>query len=232
MQKIIYLLGIYKKKIFFACSLVFFVFGLFSFLLINKKYNNESIIEHKNVLSLNDNTISKIKVDVKGAVKNPGVYELGSDSRVIDAVNMAGGLSDNAYDRNINLAKKIFDESVIIVNTNEEIEYFKLDKVPVVCENSKLLENNGICELYNIALIDNNNSSNNYSSNESVNTFVNINNASIDELSNLEGIGKSKAEKIIEYRDSHNGFKNISELLNVEGIGEKLYEAIKNNITI
>ena len=51
-------------------------------------------------------------------------------------------------------------------------------------------------------------------------------------MQNLSGIGKSKAEAIIKYREQNGNFKNIEELLNVDGIGEKLYEEIKSNITV
>ena len=64
-----------------------------------------------------------------------------------------------------------------------------------------------------------------------LNTFVNINKASVSELCKLEGIGTSKAEKIIEYRNNY-GFKDKSDLMKVEGIGEKLYESIKDFITV
>ena len=64
------------------------------------------------------------------------------------------------------------------------------------------------------------------------NDIVNINTASLTELQNLSGIGKSKAEAIIKYREQNGNFKNIEELLNVDGIGEKLYEEIKSNITV
>lgn len=61
---------------------------------------------------------------------------------------------------------------------------------------------------------------------------VNINTADYDELMSLPGIGSTKANAIIEYRNANNGFKSIEEIMNVSGIGEKTFEEIKENLTI
>ena len=61
-----------------------------------------------------------ITVDVKGAVKSPGIYDLPVGSRVNDAVQKAGGLIDNADSKSINLAQKISDEALVYVPTKEE----------------------------------------------------------------------------------------------------------------
>lgn len=61
---------------------------------------------------------------------------------------------------------------------------------------------------------------------------VNINTASIEELMTLKGIGKVKAEAIINYRQAHNGFKNIQEIMQIKGIGVKTFEKFQNDIAI
>jgi len=61
---------------------------------------------------------------------------------------------------------------------------------------------------------------------------VNINTASVDELSSLKGIGQVKAEAIIKYREANGEFKNVSEIVNVKGIGEKTMEKIKDEISV
>ena len=61
-----------------------------------------------------------ITVDVKGAVKSPGIYDLPVGSRVNDAVQKAGGLTDNADSKSLNLAQKISDEALVYVPTKEE----------------------------------------------------------------------------------------------------------------
>ena len=62
--------------------------------------------------------------------------------------------------------------------------------------------------------------------------IVNINTASVDELCKLPGIGEKIAERIIEYRDSIDGFESVDELKNVEGIGDSKFNKIKYNLTI
>ena len=68
----------------------------------------------------------KVKVDIKGAIKKPGVYEVDNNKRVIDVINIAGGLNKNANTNYINLSSKVKDEMVIWIYTSKEIEQFKL----------------------------------------------------------------------------------------------------------
>ena len=69
--------------------------------------------------------ITEIMVDVKGEVVNQGIYKLKTGSRVIDAINMAGGLTNNANTSVLNLSKKLTDEMVIIVYSNYEVQNFE-----------------------------------------------------------------------------------------------------------
>lgn len=170
----------------------------------------------------------KIKVEIKGAVNVPGVYELDNNSRVIDVINIAGGLTENADISLINLSKKIFDEMVIIIYTKEEIQHYneskiKTEYVYIEVNNCPDPINDSCVKEYEEEKTNNNEKSNN---------IVNINNATIEELTTLSGIGESKAKLIIEYREQNGLFKSVEELSNVKGIGESLIEKIKDNITI
>lgn len=164
------------------------------------------------------------KVDIKGAVITPGLYSLPKSSRVIDVINKAGGLKDNANTTPINLSLKIKDEMVIIIYTNEEVENFAKTKEK---EARMIKECNEFNNLRNDACI------NTKSNKETkVEGKININTATKEELNTLPGIGSSKAKSIIEYREKVNGFKEIDELKKVEGIGEELFAKIKENIII
>ena len=182
---------------------------------------------------------SKIKVDIKGQVVNPGVYELEENSRVIDVINLAGGLTDIANTSLINLSKKIEDSMVIIIYSNDEVlnsnvkeieTVFKIVEKECVCPNIK----NDSC--INTELDDSsntNNDTNNDTNNTEIenNKIININTASKEELMELPSIGEAKAEAIIEYRKD-NKFTTIEDIKNVSGIGESLFEKIKEYISV
>lgn len=183
-----------------------------------------------------ENEIETFKVDVKGAVKNPGVYEVVENSTVSDAINMAGGTNKDGVTTNINLAKKLASEMVIYVFTKSELKE-RESKNEVVCEIPK-------CECEEIVVAKeiettnqnsiNSNSSNSQSNSSSIdiNGLISINTDSVEELMRLDGIGESKAKSIIEYRHEHGNFKSIDEIMNVSGIGEKAFEKIKDKIKI
>ncbi len=174
-----------------------------------------NVTEKINVIEEN----KKIKIDIKGAVKNPGVYELDDNTRVIDAINVSGGLTAKADTSSINLSKVLKDEMVIVIYTKDEILKAKEENVKIEYVE---IEKECVCpKLPNDACI----------SNTSKNDLISINTASLELLTTLDGIGEAKAKLIIEYRKNKK-FEDIKEIMNVSGIGESLYEKIKDKITI
>ena len=177
---------------------------------------------------ITDNVKLKIKVDIKGAVKNPGVYEVEENSRVSDVINISGGLTNEADTSIINSSKNVEDEIVIIIYTKAEINEMKKGNTSV-----KYVEKECVCpKIENDACIENkvdNIPSNN--SNPS-NNKISLNKASLDELMTLDGIGEKKAQAIIDYRNKNNGFKKVEEILEVDGIGSATYEKIKDRLTL
>ena len=181
----------------------------------------------------------KIKVDIKGRVKKEGVYELDSNSRVIDVIEKAGGLKENANTEYINLSKKIVDEMVIIIYSNDDVKKFKEEDKQIiyieyecVCpdniNDTCITENdtvntNGVKE-ENDKAIDN--------KEEIKDTKISINLATKDELMTLPGIGESKAENIIKHREENGKFEKIEDITNVSGIGESVYSKIKDYIKV
>lgn len=169
---------------------------------------------------------NNIVVEIKGAVKKPGVYYIEENSTVNDLVIKAGGLVDNSNITTNNLSHRLEDEDVVIIYTNEEIEEMKKGSTSV-----KYIDKECICpklenDSYYKQMISNIDES-------IINTGkVSLNSASIKELMTLPGIGESKAKLIILYREQNNGFKSIEEIKKVKGIGNSIYEKLKDYLTL
>lgn len=192
-------------------------------LILYKVSTKEEIIE-SNPISIIDTTtsieeIDEYYVDIKGAVKKPGVYKVPSGSIVNDVIKLAGGLKSNAYTSNINLSQVTTKEMVIYIYTNSEIK--KLSTT--VTSDTKCTTN--VIEVNNCV------STTTKVNTETNSNKVNINTASKEELMTLSGIGESKAIAIIKYREE-NKFISIEDLKNVSGIGDSLYDSVKDNITV
>lgn len=179
---------------------------------------------------------NSIFVDVKGAVNKPGVYELNKNSRVIDAIKIAGGLNKNADTSTINLSKKLNDGNVVIIYTKDKINEIKKQEVVIEyiekecncpdIDNSACINSDDIVDGKELPT---DNTSNN---NEKKFDKVSINTATIEELMTIKGIGESKATDIVKYRNENGNFKSIEELKNIKGIGNALFEKIKEYITL
>ena len=149
----------------------------------------------------------KICVFVCGAVKKEGVYYLNEGARVIDAVKAAGGYSEDADRTYVNQAEYVYDAERV--------------SIPTIKEAQALRE-----ELRKAA------DSPEGSAGKSEGGRININTASRSELMEIPGIGESKADRIIAYRENHGRFGSIEEITNVSGIGSAIYEGMKDYITV
>jgi len=228
-----------NKKLIIIISVMFIVFSVGNYLIYKfakcKDVECEPVVEYiiKEDEKKQEETVYYY-VDIKGAVKTPGVYKLNEESRVIDAINVAGGLTKKADTTSLNLSKKITDSMYIVIYTKEEIEKFKDNSEKVVCPENICVcpepETNDAC-----ASIDESKDtiiSNNSQMNTESTSMVSINIASKDLLQTLPGIGESKADAIIEYRNANGNFEKIEDVMNVSGIGESVYEKIKDLITL
>ena len=147
-------------------------------------------------------------VDIKGEVLRPGVYEFSCESRMQEVIKKAGGFTEEADETKINLAQKITDQMQIIVpNVHSKQE-------------DGLTEGNS-----------EKGSSTNTSVSNSKQGTININTATLEELQTIKGIGKKKAEAILQYRKEHGAFRTKEDLLQVKGIGKKALEAIESQVT-
>lgn len=146
-------------------------------------------------------------VDIKGEVLRPGVYEFSCESRMQEVIKKAGGFTEEADETKINLAQKITDQMQIIVpNVHSKQE-------------DGLTEGNS-----------EKGSSTNTSVSNSKQGTININTATLEELQIIKGIGKKKAEAILQYRKEHGAFRTKEDLLQVKGIGKKALEAIESQV--
>lgn len=156
-----------------------------------------------------------IFVHVCGAVVSPGVYGMEADARVYEAVSCAGGLREDAAGEAVNQAQKVTDGERIYIPTREEVVK---GLIPKTEEDTTLsagsTEESGGAQT------------------GSTDGKVNINTASAEELKTLSGIGDTRAESIIRYREEQGGFQRIEDLMNVEGIKEGVFEKIKDRITV
>ena len=208
---------IQKYLKFFIVFIILLIFGVLSI-----------IISRNTVKASTKVSANTLFVDIKGAINSPGVYELNENSRIIDLINKAGGLSENADTSIINLSKKLKDEDYIIIYTKDEVLNYK-DKIISSKEIIKEIEEKIICPNSDNDGCINNTKNNKTEENE--NSLININTASLEELETLSGIGENKAKKIIEYREKQK-FNSIEDIKNVSGIGESLFEKIKDYITV
>lgn len=165
-------------------------------LIVDEEKNLENIVEEKDT----------IKIYITGEVKNPGVKELKEGSRIEDAINIAGGLTDTANISQVNLAYSLEDgQKIYIPNLNEKIdEYISMENGEGIVEQEK----------------------------SKTSGRININKADVSELCELPGVGESLAKKIVDYREENGKFKTTDDLKNVTGIGEKKFESIKEYIVV
>ncbi|QIL46307.1 comEA protein [Vagococcus coleopterorum] len=146
----------------------------------------------------------KSYADIKGAVQHPGVYRLTSNMRLLDLIQLAGGLSKEADDRQINQALIVQDQTVFYIpKIGEDVS--ELEEVQGEVAKSSSGEQD---------------------------TKININSATEVELEQLDGVGAKKAAAIVSYREEHGSFKTIENLSDVSGIGSKTVERLKDKLTI
>lgn len=170
----------------------------------DKEETTESSSEKK--ASKAENT--SVFVYVCGAVKRPGVYELPAGSRVVDAVRSAGGLAAEADSTRINQAELLTDGQQITVLT-------KAETADLPAQGSASAGKNAV------------------NGGQPENTAkVNINTAAKEELMTLKGIGESRAEDIIAYRETNGAFDRIEDIMKVSGIKTSLFNKIKDRITV
>lgn len=145
-----------------------------------------------------------VSVHVVGAVKAPGLYQVAEGARIQEVIEAAGGMSDDAEQSSVNLARVVSDgEQIVVASKNAQAQASASSS-----------------------------SSASAPAMSATPALVNINTADAATLTTLSGIGESTARKIIADREKNGPFKTKKDITRVSGIGEKKYEAIKDSITV
>ena len=180
----------------------------------------------------------KIFVDVCGAVVNPGVYELDEGARIFQAVDAAGGYLPEAAINYLNKARSIGDGQQIYVPTEKEVSEeleLAMAKVPEALNDGDKSGSSGLEEIQGSSVENPSGTverdTGSFGDGAGDDPRINLNTADAGQLSTLSGIGQSKAEAIIAYREEHGDFASIEEIMNVEGIKEGTFSKIKDKIS-
>lgn len=198
-----------EKKIKLAITIaigIIVIIGIIKIVDIYYEKNNTEKISMSNFIeneTEDEKGNTKIKVYITGEVKNQGVIELEEGDRIADAIEKAGGQTEQASLKNVNLAYQLEDgQKIYIPNVNDnETEIIDDGASGVVDDTTNQ-------------------------------TVVNINKADETELQSLNGIGESLATSIVQYRKENGKFETIEDLKNVPGIGDSKFENIKEYIKV
>lgn len=202
-----------QKKIVIIVGIIIII-GILYFIYneVDKKSTDQI---DNNMLSIENNTKENeeskelVIVHITGAVRTPGIVKLPEEARIEDAIDKAGGLTEDADISDVNLAYVLEDGIKIKIPTISEE---KNEEIIISSSGEGIVEK----EI----------------SNNSENKIININKANETDLQTLPGIGASLAGRIVEYRNSNGKFNEIEDIKNVSGIGESKYENIKNLICV
>ena len=175
----------------------------------------------KDINSTEETQPEMIYVDVCGAVANPGVFQLAAGSRVFQAIEAAGGYLPEAALTCVNRAGVLTDGQQLYILTQEEMERQGLDPAEMAGASDGQMngsagtgQNTGMT-----AQVQQDNR-------------ININTADEAQLTTLTGIGATRAQAIIAYREENGPFAAIEDIMNVQGIKEGTFAKIKDEIVV
>ena len=212
--------NLYKIQKRIIVIIITIVIGIIGYYIYGRENSEENVIKNEEIMVKQEETEQnekngKIVIHITGAVKNEGVITLEENSRIFDAVEAAGGLTEDADMSKINLAFVLEDGIKVRIPSKNDVEEEKMEEE--LTDHEEFVENMP---------------ESNIKSEKGGTGVVNINKATQTELETLPGIGPSIALKIINYREENGKFSSIDDLKKVSGIGESKFENIKNLISV
>jgi competence protein ComEA len=156
-------------------------------------------------------------VHVVGAVHRPGVYRLRLGLRVQDAIRKAGGAAAGADLQAINLAAKLTDAQQVVVPK----------RAAVAPGGAAATATAGAAGAAGTAALGGGGAGA-----AAAGPPINLNSATAEQLDTLDGVGPATAQKILEYRAQHGGFRSVDDLSEVSGIGPKRLEALRGRVVV
>ena len=219
-----------REKIGLTTFIIIIIF-IISIMYFNKNKNETIQVVNKDNMEVlnpkvNSNTSpdvspiglnKEIKVYISGEVKKPGVYTLQIGDRAERLVELAGGFTDKAETTSLNLAVKLKDEDFIkIPNKTQKVAIANTPIINAASTNSLISNKSSTIE----------------GESSPGGALVNINTANKEQLKELPRIGDAMSQRIIDYREKMGPFKDIKNITDVSGIGTKMFENIKDKITV
>ncbi|HEX7298996.1 MAG TPA: ComEA family DNA-binding protein, partial [Solirubrobacteraceae bacterium] len=150
-------------------------------------------------------------VHVAGAVRRPGVYRLRDGERVQDAVRRAGGARHGADLNAINLAAKVADGQQVVVPRRGAAGAVSAAGGPASPAGGSPAE---------------------AGAGGGAQPPVSLNSATAEQLDTLDGVGPATAQKILDWRQQHGGFRSVDDLSEVPGIGPKKLAALRPKVQL
>lgn len=151
---------------------------------------------------------TKVTCDISGAVKHGGVYTLKQGARLVNLIEVAGGLTEKAQVKAINRAQLLKDQDQIYIpHEGEKVDQPSMTNTNANSNSSDQTTSAGIDQIH-------------------------LNSATVADLQKLSGIGQKRAEQIIQFRDANGGFKQIEDIKKVSGIGEKTFDKFKDQLAL
>lgn len=218
-------MGENKRKIWVTCIFLFLGISIYIFSIFRPAVdaveiteNTKDEHEYTSMESVDESKETEIVVTsdsafpvyLCGQIQNPGIYQIEGPVYLYELIEIAGGLTDQADQDHINMVYVIdAPQSIYVPSVDDDLHEISTGIMQDNYSNEQGLEQE---------------------SNEHI--HININEADLEELCLLPGIGKKTAEKIIDYREQYGLFTSIDQIMNVSGIGDAKYEQICDYIYV